>query len=183
MILLGCTTVLKVLVSFSLNAIYCVAFQVILKEREEKKRIRLLDDTTYLGSGDVIVGDDVTENPEDCDVEESPDLSQDGQYDLPDHLITGACCDHHTYMTPLTIDTSSRMVHDSGADTRHSINVGGDGIEPACCMSPASSVGSNSNIAPFYKPIDPAIRDILCPHYLPLPGYGLDSDLTFSFDG
>ena len=159
-----------------------IRLQVILKEREEKKRIRLLDDSAYLGSGD-IVGDDVTENPPDCDVEESPDLSQDGQYGLlPGHL-TGACCDHHAYMTPLTIDTSSRMVHEPSADSTDSINVGGDGVESACCMSPASSIGSSSCNVPFYKLMNPAVRDILRPYYLPLPGYGLDSDLTFSLDG
>ena len=54
--------------------------QVILKEREEKKRIRLLDETTYLSTGDMVEDDAAAESGDNQgDVEESPDLSQDGQ--------------------------------------------------------------------------------------------------------
>ena len=64
-----------------------VHLQVILKEREEKKRIRLLDESSYLSSGGIIDDDDVTTNDPDCDVEESPDLSQEGQCSQ----LAGAC--------------------------------------------------------------------------------------------
>ena len=146
----------------------------------------MLDESSYLGSGGIIDDDDVTTNDPDCDVEESPDLSQEGQFG--GQVTGGACCSGTatlTYMVPLTIDTRPRMVHGPDAPgTADSVNVGGDGIDLACCMSPASSIGSSSSITPCYKPMNPAIQDILFrPQFLPLPGYGLDSDLTFSLDG
>ena len=161
-----------------------VHLQVILKEREEKKRIRLLDESSYLSSGGIIDDDDVTTNDPDCDVEESPDLSQEGQCGQ----LAGACGSGATltYMAPLTIDTRPRMMHgpDAPPGTADSVNVGGDGLDLACCMSPASSIGSSSSITPYYKPMNPVLQDILFrPQFLPLPGYGLDSDLTFSLDG